>query len=32
MPSIISIRNISKTYASGLQALKPIDLEIRKGE
>jgi ABC-2 type transport system ATP-binding protein len=32
MPSIISISNLSKTYASGLQALKKIDLEIRKGE
>jgi ABC-2 type transport system ATP-binding protein len=32
MPPIISISNLTKTYASGLQALKPIDLEIRKGE
>src|SRR5688500_8137902 len=32
MPSIISISNLTKTYASGLQALKRIDLEIRKGE
>ncbi|MGH8609045.1 MAG: ABC transporter ATP-binding protein [Gammaproteobacteria bacterium] len=32
MPSIISISNLTKTYASGLQALKSIDLEIRKGE
>jgi ABC-2 type transport system ATP-binding protein len=30
--AIVSIRNVSKTYASGLQALKPIDLDIRKGE
>jgi ABC-2 type transport system ATP-binding protein len=29
---IISIKNVSKTYASGLQALKNIDLEIRRGE
>ena len=29
---IVSIRGVSKTYASGLQALKPIDLDIRKGE
>jgi ABC-2 type transport system ATP-binding protein len=29
---IISIRGLSKTYASGLQALKPIDLDIEKGE
>jgi len=32
MPPIISITNLSKTYASGLQALKAIELEIRKGE
>jgi len=30
--TIISIRGLSKTYASGLQALKPIDLDIDKGE
>ena len=29
---IVSIRNASKTYASGLQALKPTNLDIRKGE
>jgi ABC-2 type transport system ATP-binding protein len=29
---MISISNLSKTYASGLQALKRVDLEIRKGE
>ncbi|MCA3748884.1 MAG: ABC transporter ATP-binding protein [Rubrobacter sp.] len=28
----ISIFGLSKTYASGLQALKDIDLEIRRGE
>jgi len=32
MQSIVSISNLTKTYASGLQALKMIDLEIRKGE
>jgi ABC-2 type transport system ATP-binding protein len=32
MPPIISISKLSKTYASGFQALKNIDLEIRKGE
>ena len=32
MPPIISISNLTKTYASGLQALKSVDLEIRKGE
>jgi ABC-2 type transport system ATP-binding protein len=29
---IISIKNVSKTYKSGLQALKPTSLEINKGE
>lgn len=29
---IISIRDVSKTYKGGLQALKPINLDIRKGE
>jgi ABC-2 type transport system ATP-binding protein len=32
MPSILSVKNVSKTYASGFSALKAIDLEIRKGE
>jgi ABC-2 type transport system ATP-binding protein len=32
MLPIISIANLTKTYASGLQALKSVDLEIRKGE
>src|SRR5712671_7602148 len=32
MKPVISIRNIVKTYASGFQALKPINLEIHKGE
>src|SRR3954462_3160531 len=32
MPPIISIKGLSKTYASGFQALKGIDLEIRRGE
>jgi ABC-2 type transport system ATP-binding protein len=32
MPSILSVKNVSKTYASGFSALKGIDLEIRKGE
>ena len=31
-PPVVCIRDVSKTYASGLQALKPIDLDIRKGE
>jgi ABC-2 type transport system ATP-binding protein len=32
MPAILSISGLTKTYASGLQALKNVDLEIRKGE
>ena len=32
MPPIISIRGLTKTYASGFRALKNIDLEIRRGE
>ena len=32
MPPIISVSNLSKTYASGFQALKRINLEIRRGE
>ena len=29
---IISVRNVSKTYASGFEALKRVDLDIRRGE
>lgn len=32
MQAIISISNLTKTYASGFQALKPISLDIRRGE
>jgi ABC-2 type transport system ATP-binding protein len=32
MPPIISISGLTKTYASGLRALKDVTLEIRKGE
>ena len=32
MQSVISVRNLVKTYASGFQALKGVDLEIRRGE
>jgi ABC-2 type transport system ATP-binding protein len=32
MPSIISVRDLSKTYASGFQALNAVNLEIRRGE
>jgi ABC-2 type transport system ATP-binding protein len=31
-PAVISISGLAKTYASGLQALKRVDLEIRRGE
>jgi ABC-2 type transport system ATP-binding protein len=32
MQTIISVRNLSKTYASGFRALKNVDLDIRRGE
>ena len=32
MPSIISVSNLSKTYASGFHALERINLDIRRGE
>jgi len=32
MQPILSVKNVSKTYASGFSALQSIDLEIRKGE
>ena len=32
MPSIISVSGVTKTYATGFQALKSIDLDIRAGE
>lgn len=32
MQSIISVRQLSKTYASGFHALKPLNLDIRRGE
>jgi ABC-2 type transport system ATP-binding protein len=32
MPAIISIENVTKSYASGVHALQPVNLEIRKGE
>src|SRR4051812_494747 len=32
MPPIISIKGLEKRYASGLHALKQVDLEIRQGE
>jgi ABC-2 type transport system ATP-binding protein len=32
MQPIITVSNLSKTYASGFQALKNVNLEIRRGE
>src|SRR5690554_7447033 len=32
MEPIISISNLSKTYATGFQALKNINLDIKRGE
>jgi ABC-2 type transport system ATP-binding protein len=32
MSPIVSIAGLAKTYASGVQALKPVTLEIQKGE
>ncbi len=32
MQPIISVKNLTKTYASGFLALKNVDLEIRQGE
>ncbi len=32
MPPIISVSNLSKTYASGFQALTRVNLDIRRGE
>jgi ABC-2 type transport system ATP-binding protein len=32
MPDIISVAHLAKTYATGFQALKDINLEIRHGE
>ncbi|MDB5709291.1 MAG: multidrug transporter ATP-binding protein [Sphingomonas bacterium] len=32
MDTILSVAGVSKIYASGVRALEPVDLEIRKGE
>jgi ABC-2 type transport system ATP-binding protein len=32
MSPIVSVANLSKTYATGFQALKTVNLEIRRGE
>ncbi len=32
MDPILSVENVTKTYTNGFQALKPVNLSIRKGE
>jgi ABC-2 type transport system ATP-binding protein len=32
MPAIISVKNVSKTYATGFEALKSVSLDIEQGE
>ncbi|HTH45356.1 MAG TPA: multidrug ABC transporter ATP-binding protein, partial [Oxalicibacterium sp.] len=32
MQPIISVQNLTKQYESGFQALKGVDLDIRRGE
>ena len=32
MPVIVSVADVSKTYASGFEALKGVSLEIEEGE
>ncbi|MEZ4366681.1 MAG: ABC transporter ATP-binding protein [Kofleriaceae bacterium] len=32
MSTAIAVRGVSKTYASGVQALRPVDLEVARGE
>jgi ABC-2 type transport system ATP-binding protein len=32
MSAIVSVKDLSKTYASGFQALKDVNLDIRRGE
>ena len=32
LPAVLSVSGVSKTYATGFQALKNVDLEIRRGE
>ena len=32
MQPVISVQNLSKTYATGFEALKSVDLDIRRGE
>jgi ABC-2 type transport system ATP-binding protein len=32
MPTVISIKGVTKSYAGGFQALKTVDLDVEKGE
>ena len=32
MSAVLSIKGLTKTYATGVEALKPVDLDIEKGE
>jgi len=32
MTNVLTIKGLTKTYATGVEALKPVDLEIEKGE
>jgi len=32
MTNVLSIKGLTKTYATGVEALKPVDLDIEKGE
>ena len=32
MPAIVSVKGLTKTYASGFEALKGVDLDIEQGE
>jgi ABC-2 type transport system ATP-binding protein len=32
MTAVLTIRGLTKTYATGVEALKPVDLEIEQGE
>ena len=32
MPAVISISGVTKTYATGFEALKLVNLDIEKGE
>jgi ABC-type glutathione transport system ATPase component len=32
VPAVLSVKDLSKTYASGFEALKSINLDIERGE